>query len=113
MKYVWRWEAPYLAYREVEIITTELLACTQNGGSFYAPEAVYFASRRLPPPALENRFNPLSRGDEMLKNGEFDAVCIGTTNPRVDEFKLLEMYATIKTVSVGDYSMYVLCGRRP
>ena len=49
----------------------------------------------------------------MLKNGEFDAVCIGSTDPRVNEFKMLDRYATIKTISLGGYSMYVLCDKRP
>ena len=113
MKYVWRWEAPYADHRAVEMIARELEACTSEGGKFYAPEAVYFASHRLPPPTLENRFSPLWRADEMLKNGEFDAVCIGTTNPVVDQFKLLDRYATIKTISLGGYPIYVLCDKRP
>jgi len=113
MKYVWRWQAPYADYRDVETIARELQACTSDRGSFYGFEALYFASRRLPPPTLENRFNPHSQADEMLKNGEFDAVCIGSTDPRVKEFKLLERYATNKTVSLGGYPMYVLCDKRP
>jgi hypothetical protein len=113
MKYVWRWQAPYADHREVEMIAQELEACTSTRGSFYAFEAVYFASHRLPPPTLENRFNPNSRADEMLRNGEFDAVCIGPTNPSVSEFRLLERYSTIKTVSLGGYPMYILCDKRP
>ena len=74
---------------------------------------MYVAANRLPPPTLENRFNPRSRADEMLREGEFEAVCIGTTNPKVEEFKLLERYATVKTVSFGDYAVYVLCDKRP
>lgn len=113
MKYVWRWQAPYADFREMEMIARELEDCTSGSGNFYAPEAMYFAIHRLPPPTLENRFNALSRADEMLKNGEFDAVCIGTTNPRVDEFKLLDRYTTIKTIFLGGYPMYVLCHKRP
>ena len=113
MKYVWRWQAPYGDYREVEKIARELEACTMGSGNYYASEAVYVAANRLPPPTLENRFNPRSRADEMLREGEFEAVCIGTTNPKVEEFKLLERYATVKTVSFGDYAVYVLCDKRP
>ncbi|HYV06969.1 MAG TPA: hypothetical protein VFB82_20400, partial [Blastocatellia bacterium] len=65
------------------------------------------------PSGLENRFNPGSRADELLRDGEFDAVCIGTTNPKVEEFKLLDRYASVKTVSLDGYSMYVLCDKRP
>jgi hypothetical protein len=113
MKYVWRWQAPYGDHRKVEMIARELEACTSGSGNYYASEAVYFAVRRSPPPGLENRFNPRSRADELLRDGEFDAVCIGTTNPKVEEFKLLDRYASVKTVSLDGYSMYVLCDKRP
>lgn len=113
MRYVWRWQAPYGDYRDVEMIARELEACTSGSGNYYASEAVYFAVHRLPPPGLENRFNPHSRADELLRDGQFDAVCIGTTNPRVEEFKLLDRYANIKTISLDGYSMYVLCDKRP
>jgi len=113
MKYVWRWQAPYGDYRNVEMIARELEACTQGSGNYYAPEAVYFSAHRLPPPGLENRFNPRSRADEFLWDGQFEAVCIWTTNPKVEEFKMLDRYATIKTISLDGYSLYILCDKRP
>ena len=113
MKYVWRWQAPYDDHRDVEMIARELEACTMGRGNYYSSEAIFFAAHRLPPPGLENRFNPHSKADELLRDGKFEAVCIGTTNPRVQEFKLLERYARIKTISLDGYSMYVLCDKCP
>ena len=63
MKYVWRWEATYTDHRVVEAIARDLESYTPSGGEFYAFEAVYFASHRVPP-TLENRFNPFLQSDE-------------------------------------------------
>lgn len=61
---------------------------TPTTGMIYAFEAVYFGAHHLPPPALENRFNPASQADEWLKYGRFDIVCIGSTNPKIEAFRL-------------------------
>ena len=77
----------------------------------YAFEAVYFEAHRLPPPGLENRFNPESQADEWLKQGRFDIVCIGSTNPRLREFDLLERYRNRQAVTLNGYDFYVLWGK--
>jgi hypothetical protein len=106
MKYVWRLEATYTDHRVVEAIARDLEAYTPSGGEFYAFEAVYFASHQEPP-TLENRFNPFSQSDEWLKNGRFDAIRIGSTNPRVKEFELFSRYASSKEINLNGNTTYI------
>lgn len=112
MKQVWRWQAPYTDYREIENVARILQTCASDGDEVYAIEAVYFASRRLPPPTLENRFNPLSQADEGLKEGKFDVVCISMENPKVEEYRLLDHYARSTIVILDERPMYILCDKR-
>ncbi len=107
-RYIWRWQTSYTDYRVVAKLAKTVSEVTPAAGMIYAFEAVYFEAHRLPPAGLENRFNPDSHADEWLKAGRFDTVCIGTTNPKVETFKLLERYAKRQTVSMNGQAFYIL-----
>jgi hypothetical protein len=111
MKQVLRWQAPYTDHREIENVARIVQTCASEGDEVYAFEAVYFASRRLPPPTLENRFNPSSRADDRLKELEFDVVCIGVGNTKVEEYRLLDHYARSTIVVLDELPMYILCDK--
>jgi hypothetical protein len=111
MRYVWRRQTSYTDHRLVANIARNVGEVTPAAGMIYAFEAVYFEARRLPPPGLENRFNPVSQADEWLKAGRFDTVCIGSTNPRIETFNLLERYAKHQTVSMNGATFYILWDR--
>jgi hypothetical protein len=112
MKQVWRWQAPYTDYREIENIARLLQTHASDGDEIYAFEAVYFASHRLPPPTLENRFNPLSQADDRLKEYKFDIVCIGVADPKVEEYRLLDHYARSAVVILDERPVYILSDKR-
>lgn len=107
-RYIWRRQTSYTDHRAVINMVRIVGEVTPPAGMIYAFEAVYFEAHRLPPPGLENRFNPESQADQWLKEGRFDTVCIGSTNPRIAEFKLLERYAKHQTVTMNGYDFYVL-----
>lgn len=105
---VWRSEAPHADYHDVATMVKEVEACAP-GGNYYAFEAVYFQSRLLPPQGMENRFDPNSIGDEALREGRFDAVLIGSDNPKVERFGLSKLYARQKSLRLDGYSMLLFC----
>lgn len=111
MRYVWRWQTSYTDHRLVANIARSVGEVTPPAGMIYAFEAVYFEAHRLPPPGLENRFNPVSQADEWLMAGRFDTVCISSSNPRMETFKLLERYAMHQTVSMNGATFYILWDR--
>ena len=111
LNYVWRWQAPYWDHRLVATATNEVERCAPSG-NFYAPEAVYFEGRRLPPRGMENRFDPHSPGDELLRQGAFDAVLIDSRDPRIKGFQLSRYYRWIETSDFGASGMLILCDRR-
>src|SRR5262249_16945731 len=111
-RFIWRWEATHMDYRGVQRLAAELEARTTTGGDYYAFEAVYFAAHRVPAPTLENRFNPRSQADRLLAEGRFDAICIGSTDPRLNDLGLLSRYASKTEMKLGDYTWLVLSDRR-
>jgi 4-amino-4-deoxy-L-arabinose transferase-like glycosyltransferase len=110
LKYVWRWEAPYFDYRVVESVRRELESCAP-GGQFYAFEAVYFETHRLPPKGMENRFDPFFQGDRLLEENRVDAVAIGSTDPRVAKYALFSRYARTEKVTSPEHAVLIFCGR--
>jgi hypothetical protein len=110
LKSVWAREAPYTDHRAIEIVVQKLDACAPRG-DFYAPEAVYFEAERLPPRGMENRFDPFFKGNQLLAQGQLEAVVIGSTDPRVQKFDLFRRYGKSETVSFGDYAMTIFCHR--
>ena len=109
VKQVWRREAPYADHRAIETVVKKLDSCAPTG-DFYAPEAVYFADRRLPPRGMENRFDPFFRGDQLLAQGP-EAVVIGSTDPRVERFHLVQRYARSDSVKFDGYWLRIFCAR--
>ena len=71
-RYIWRSQTSYADHRAVAKIAGTVDEITPLAGMIYAFEAVYFEAHRLPPPGLENRFNPASQADEWLRDGRFD-----------------------------------------
>ena len=112
LKYVWRWEAPYTDHHAIEKVVQKLDSCSPTG-EFYAPEAVYFEARRLPPRGMENRFDPFFKGDQLLEERRLEAVVIDPTNPRVRRFDLVRRYATSDEVAFDGSALRVFCGRLP
>jgi hypothetical protein len=112
-RYIWRRQTSYADHHMVSRMAGIVGEVTPPAGMIYAFEAIYFEARRLPPPGLENRFNPESQADQWLSEGRFDTVCIGSTNPRLKEFKLLERYAKRQTVTMNGYDFYVLWDKSP
>jgi hypothetical protein len=111
-RFIWRWEATYLDYRGVQRMAAELEAHTPIHGEYFAFEAVYVAAHRIPASSLENRFNPHSQADRWLAEGRFDAVCIGSTDPRLNDPGLLSRYASKTEVNLSGYAWVVLWDRR-
>jgi len=107
-RYIWRTQTSYTDHHVVARIAQRVDEVTPAPGLIYAFEAVYFAAHRLPPPGLENRFNPASPANEWLREGRFDTVCIGASDPRLDAFRLLERYAKHETVSLNGRTLYIL-----
>lgn len=112
LRYVWRWEAPYLDHRVAAEIAHELTTCAPSG-NFYAFEAVYLEADRLPPPGLENVFNPFSERESWLSAGRFDAVCLGATNPAIEKFGVSRRYAIQKSIDANGYTYIIFCPRSP
>jgi Dolichyl-phosphate-mannose-protein mannosyltransferase len=112
-RYIWRRQTTYVAHGTVKDIARIVDEVTPPAGMIYAFEAVYFEAHKLPPPGLENRFNPESKSDELLKAGRFDTVCISASNPRLREFDLLNRYHQRRTLNLNGYDFYVLWDQRP
>jgi dolichyl-phosphate-mannose-protein mannosyltransferase len=108
---IWRREGSFVDYRVVKSIANVVDEVTPPTGMIYAFEAVYFAADKVPPPGLENRFNPRSQADDWLKARRFDTVCIAATNPRVKEFGLLDQYQQKRTFQINGFDFYVLSNR--
>lgn len=108
-----RRETSYADYKTVKTIAQIVDEVTPPAGMIYAFEAIYFEGRRLPPPGLENRFNPNSRADEWLREGRFDTVCISSSNPRIAQFQLLNRYRQRRTVNLNGFDFYVLWDKAP
>jgi hypothetical protein len=110
-RYIWLRQTSYAAHGTVKDIARIVDEVTPPTGMIYAFEAVYFEAHKLPPPGLENRFNPQSKADEWLKAGRFDTVCIGSSNPRIKEFSLLERYRQRRSLNLNGFDFYVLWER--
>jgi hypothetical protein len=108
LKQVWRWQAPYYDHRAVEIAVKEIEQCAPSG-NFYAPEAVYFETRHLPPRGLENRFDPHWDANRRMQVGALNAVLIGPGDPRIEQFQLGQRYAWSEVLGSGRDRMMLFC----
>jgi hypothetical protein len=112
LKHVWRWEAPYWNHHLVTVAKNDIERCAPSG-NFFAPEAVYFEARHLPPPGMENRFDPHFPADKLLREGRFDGVLIEATDPRIKGFELSRYYGKPEVSDFGASGMLVFCQHRP
>jgi len=65
----------------------------------------------MPPPGLENGFNPFSKADQWLAESRFAAVCMMANDPRVKEFDLFARYSDYEAVSGPDFVVYLFWNR--
>ncbi|HXD31416.1 MAG TPA: hypothetical protein VN643_09875 [Pyrinomonadaceae bacterium] len=112
-RYIWQRQTTYAHHYTVNQIARIVDEVTAPTGMIYAFEAVYFEAHRLPPAGLENRFNPESTAEQLLKDGRFDTVCISATNPRLRQFNLLERYRQQRSLTLNGFDFYVLWDKRP
>ena len=89
-----------LITKTMETIAREVNQVTPADGWVFAFEQVYFEARRLPPPGLENAFNPYSRRDEWLAANRFATVCMMANDPRVKTLNLFGRYAKNKEINM-------------
>jgi len=91
-----RLEIFYGDYPTMAEVARETDQLTPRDGWIYAFEWVYFEMKRVPPPGLENGFNPFSRADEWLAEGRFDTICMMAGDPRIQTYDLFNRYAKNK-----------------
>jgi 4-amino-4-deoxy-L-arabinose transferase-like glycosyltransferase len=102
-----RLEILYADHKAIEAVARQVNQITPPDGWLYAFEQVYFEARRLPPPGLENGFNPFSRANEWLAEGRFDTVCMMANDPRVTSLDLFGAYAKNKAIETHNFTLYI------
>jgi len=109
--YKMRREIFYADHKTMEAIAREVNQVTPADGWVFAFEQVYFEARRLPPPGLENAFNPYSRRDEWLAANRFATVCMMANDPRVKTLDLFGRYAKNKAINSENFTVYIFWDR--
>lgn len=94
-------------HKAIEAVAREINRVTPPDGWVFAFEQVYFEARRLPPPGMENAFNPFSRRDEWLAANRFATVCVMADDPRIESLHLFDRYANNKTIRAPNFTIYV------
>jgi hypothetical protein len=105
--YKMRREIFYADHKTMEALAREVNQVTPGDGWVFAFEQVYFEARRLPPPGLENAFNPHSRRDEWLAANRFATVCMMANDPRVKTLDLFGRYAKNKEINSENFTVYI------
>jgi len=95
----------------MEAIAREVNQVTPADGWVFAFEQVYFEARRLPPPGMENAFNPYSRRNEWLAANRFATVCMMANDPRVKALDLFGRYAKNKAINTPNFTVYLFWDR--
>ena len=98
-------------HRTIEEIASLINQVTPADGWVFAFEQVYFEAQRMPPPGMENGFNPYSRGDEWLAANRFATVCVMANDPRVKSLNLFRRYANNKTLVSPNFTVYLFWNR--
>jgi hypothetical protein len=101
-----------VSYRDVAAISKDIKEVTPANGMIYAFEAAYFEGGILPPPGLENRFNPRSSAEQWLAAGRFDTVCISATDPRLKSYDLFSRYGKSKEITANGVKGYLLWDKK-
>ena len=94
-------------HKTIEAVAREVNRVTPPDGWVFAFEQVYFEARRLPPPGMENAFNPFSRRDEWLAANRFATVCMMADDPRIESLQLFDRYAKNKTIRAPHFNVYL------
>jgi len=95
----------------VEMLANQINQVTPADGWVFAFEQVYFEAGRLPPPGLENSFNPYSKANQWLAENRFATVCMMANDPRVKDFDLFGRYSESAAVSGPDFTVYLFWNR--
>ena len=95
----------------MEAIAREVNQITPFNEWVFAFEEVYFEARRMPPPGLENAFNPYSRRDEWLAANRFATVCMMANDPRLKSLDLFGRYAKNKAIDAPNFTVYIFWDR--
>lgn len=98
-------------HKIMEGIARDVNQVTPINGWVFAFEPVYFEARRLPPPGMENAFNPNSRSDEWLAENRFATVCMMANDPRVKSLDLFSRYAQNKAITTPNFTVYLFWER--
>ncbi len=109
--YKMRREIFYADHNTMEGIARDVNQVTPFDGWVFAFEQVYFEARRMPPPGLENAFNPNSRGDEWLAANRFATVCMMANDPRVKSLNLFGRYSQNKAITTANFTVYLFWDR--
>ena len=109
--YKMRREIFYSDHKAMQAIASVVNQVTPLDGWVFAFEPVYFEARRLPPPGLENAFNPYSRADEWLAANRFATVCVMAGDPRVKSLNLFGRYAQNEAVITSNFTVYLFWDR--
>lgn len=116
--------ATLYGWQEVEKVAQRVSQVTPPGAWIWAEPIIYFASRRLPPPGMENDFaassnalsdfgallHPVSRAqiDDWLASGRYAAVVIPIDDRRAQWLELSELYSHHEQVAY----FYIFWGGR-
>jgi len=109
--YKMRREIFYSDHDAIKAVATDVTQNTPPDGWVFAFEQVYFEARLLPPPGMENGFNPYSSRDQWLAENRFDTVCMMTNDPRIESLKLFKRYAKNKAINAPNFTMYLFWDR--
>jgi hypothetical protein len=109
--YKMRREIFFADHKAMEAIAREVNQVTPPNGWVFAFEQVYFEARRLPPPEMENAFNPYSRRDEWLAANRYATVCMMANDPRVESLNLFGRYIKNKAITTPNFTVYLFWDR--
>lgn len=105
--YKLRREIFYADHNTMAAIARDVNQVTPPDGWVFAFEHVYFEAGRIPPPGLENAFDPHSRKDEWLGANRFATVCLMANDARISSLGLFERYSKNKAFSTPNFTAYL------
>ena len=109
--YKMRREIFFADHKAMEAIAMDVNEVTPPNEWLFAFEQVYFESKRLPPPGMENAFDPYSRRDEWLAANRYATVCMMANDPRVESLNLFGRYIKNKAITTPNFTVYLFWDR--
>ena len=94
-------------HKVIASIAQDVNQVTPPDGWVFAFEQVYFETRRLPPPGMENGFDPFSRRNEWLADNRFATVCMMANDPRIASLNLFDRYSRHKAITAPNFTVYL------